>query len=106
MTECALAKNGWTSNTGVIRYDCHSDKKNSCEICNRIICKFHTCYVHAYNLRYYTLKICDECIVHNVQCTIGGISYLVQDRITQKTLSNILSCYSGILTKPCKKIKG
>ena len=115
MADCALAKNGWTSIGGKIRYKCHSDKKNSCEICNRIICIFHVCTVYVCmkkcanrsqvcmcNLRY-ILEICDECVIHNVQCTVGDISCPVQDYITPKTLSEILQCYSGILTKPCKK---
>ena len=113
MAECALKNKEW-----IVSGDFHSECSGCtfiCDICNRIVCRYHICQVSVCSMKCYgnsrvcichsidIRAVCDECIAHNAQHTIGELSNPVQDYITPKTLSDILSCYSGILTKPCKK---
>ena len=114
MAECALAKKGWTWICGVMRYDCNVNAIQ-CDACKRVVCRYHLCVmkwcidcekidckIHIIHPRV-RLPICDECIAYNVQHTIDNKTQFVQDYLDPLDLNNILQCYPGVLTKPCKK---
>ena len=114
MAKCALAKNGWTSLGGEIRYDCNLNK-TQCDACKRVVCMYHLCVIHCCteckkmhckihgaSLRS-RLPICDECIAYNVQHTFDNKTQFVQDYLEPMEVNAILQCYPGVLTKPCKK---
>ena len=111
MAECVLAKNGWITVGGYTHHYCH-EKKNQCNACKRIVCANHRntikfckdckkhCYIHPTTCKHI---LCDECIVYNVQYTFDREPVPIQDYVYPETLSNMLQCYPGVLTKPCKK---